>query len=310
MKQQIRIGTRGSRLARCQTEWVIGEISGHYPQVQAEAVVITTSGDRNTSAPLAEIGGKGLFTQELEQALLSGRIDCAVHSLKDLPTEMPAGLAIGAIPRRATPLDALVPRDKSITSWQDLPSGAVLGTSSRRRAAQLRLRRPDLQVRDVRGNLDTRLRKLAEGQYDALVLAAAGLERLDSPAYRLPIPAVISLPAPGQGALAVEVREGDREMAEVCRTLEDMDTRLTVAAERAFLLGLGGGCQVPVGALAEIVGQTLKLQGIVVQPNGSRFLRDQAATALECGLSAARELGSKLAELLLSQGAKEILDCE
>lgn len=298
------MGTRGSLLARRQTSWVVERIRALFPELVIEELVITTRGDARTDVPLPKIGDKGAFTRELEAALLSGEIDFAVHSLKDLPTEIPEGLTLGAVPERANPLDALLARDGRI-SFAELAEGSVVGTSSLRRAAQLRRARPDLQISDVRGNLDTRIRKLRQGQMDALVLAAAGLDRMgwEQGNYTL-LPPDVCLPAPGQGALAVEIREGDQEMREIClRTLEDPATRRAVTAERAFLEGLGGGCQVPVGAYAVIEGGCLCLQGAVISSDGSRCVRGEVKEEPE----RAEEAGRSLAALLMEQGAKEIL---
>lgn len=301
--KKLRVGTRGSVLARRQTSWVVSRIKEAYPDVAVEEIVITTRGDRNTQVPLPKIGDKGLFTRELETALLSGEIDFAVHSLKDLPTEIPDGLCIGAVPPRAIPLDAVVAPGG--LRLEDLPEGARLGTSSLRRTAQIRLLRPDLIFVDIRGNLDTRLRKLGEGLVDALVLAAAGLERLGLDVSYEPISLDVCLPAPGQGALAVEIRSDDCLMQEICRNaLEDPASRQEVEAERAFLQGLGGGCQIPVGALARVEGRMLYLQGIVVQPDGRRYLKDGITGEPERAL----ELGEKLAVSLMKKGAKEILE--
>lgn len=307
MNKKMRVGTRNSQLAMCQTNWVISEINEYFPDLDMEAVTFCTCGDRDCTRPLQEIGGKGLFTEELEKALLDGEIEFAVHSLKDLPTEIFSGLEVGAIPRRATPLDAVVTADPDITSLEELPAGTIVGTSSLRRASQLRLHRPDLIIRNIRGNLDTRLRKLGEGRVDALVLAAAGLERLglnDRPHFLLP--PEVCLPAPGQGALAVEIRCGDSLLKDVCQAaLEDRETRLTVAAERAFLQGLGGGCQIPVGALAAIRERELHLSGIVVATDGSRYVRNETTGGLT--IDEAQQTGLALARVLIDQGAKEIL---
>jgi hydroxymethylbilane synthase len=302
----LRVGTRGSLLARRQTAWVIEKIKTKYDDMEIEERVITTRGDLQSETPLSklpQIGEKGLFTREIEGALISGEIDFAVHSLKDLPTDLPAGIALGAVPERANPLDALVSRSRG--DLASLPAGKRIGTSSLRRAAQIRRLYPELEITDIRGNLDTRLRKLLQETVDALILAAAGLERMgwQPHAYSL-IPPEECLPAPGQGALAVEIREDDLFMRQLCgAALEDPSARLAVTAERAFLTGLGGGCQVPVGALALVRGDLLRLQGIVIQVDGQRWLSGAADARPE----EAFEAGISLANRLLEQGAGEIL---
>jgi hydroxymethylbilane synthase len=293
----LRIGSRGSKLALWQAEWVAGELGRLGQNTRIE--IIRTTGDKLTEVALAQAGGKGLFTREIEEALLAGRIDLAVHSLKDLPTALPDGLALAAIPAREDVRDAVVGRPLG-----ELASGARVGTSSLRRAAQLRLLRPDLLVEPVRGNVDTRLRKLAEGRYDAIVLAVAGLRRLgweERIAEILPLEAM--LPAVGQGALAIETREGDSVARAACRPLEDMGARCAVTAERALLAALGGGCQVPVGAYAEVSGGALSLRAVVVSPDGAQAVRDQIRGAP----AEADELGRELAERLLASGAEAIL---
>lgn len=305
--RSLRVGTRGSLLARRQTAWVMQKIKEIFPDIEIQAEVISTKGDLHSETPLPklpQIGEKGLFTRELEAALISGEIDLAVHSMKDLPTDLPEGLTIGAVPERANPLDALVAGGKG--SLDALNPDARIGTSSLRRAAQIRRLYPALTVTDIRGNLDTRLRKLDQRQVDALILAAAGLERMGwKPGDYFPIPPEICLPAPGQGALAVEVREDDTFIKKICsEALEERSARLAVTAERAFLLGLGGGCQVPVGALALVRENVLRLQGIVIQVDGKDFLSGQAVVEP----AAAFEVGIALANKLLDQGAKEILE--
>jgi hydroxymethylbilane synthase len=248
--------------------------------------------------PLAKVGTKGLFTKEIEEALLDGRIDLAIHSLKDLPTEIPAGLTIAAVPERADARDAMVG-----AGLNQLPAGAKVGTSSLRRAAQLRVVRPDFVIESVRGNLDTRVRKLDEGQYRAIVLAAAGLTRLGW-AHRIAeiLPPEVMCPAVGQGALAVETRQ-EGEARDFCAALDHAVTRAAVTAERAVLAALGGGCQVPIGAHAEIEGDSLRLIGVVIAPDGDRMVRkgDRGAVA------DAAEIGRRLGEALLMDGAREIL---
>ena len=291
------IGSRGSQLALWQAQWIAARLSerGHETRIE----IIKTTGDKITDVPLAKVGTKGLFTKEIEEALLDGRIDLAIHSLKDLPTEIPAGLTIAAVPERADPRDAMVG-----VRLSELPAAAKVGTSSLRRAAQLRVVRPDLVIESVRGNLDTRVRKLDEGQYRAIVLAAAGLTRLGW-AHRIAeiLPAEVMCPAVGQGALAVETRR-EGEARDFCAVLDHAATRVAVTAERAVLAALGGGCQVPIGAHAEITGDSVRLIGVVIAPDGGRMVRkiDHGAVA------DAAEMGRRLGEALLRDGAREILE--
>jgi len=278
-----------------QAQWVQKQLAALGEPSRIE--IIKTTGDKIQDVPLAQVGAKGLFTKEIEEALLAGRADLAVHSLKDLPTELPAGLVLAATPEREDPRDAMVGRRLA-----DLPAGAKLGTSSLRRAAQLRKFRPDLEIEPVRGNLDTRLRKLDAGQYDAIVLAAAGLRRLgweDRIAEILP-PDVVC-PAVGQGSLAIETAAGHEQ---ICAQLEHAPTRAAVTAERALLAALGGGCQVPIGAYATVVGERLSLQAVVVSPDGGTLIRRQSE-----GLAMdAAAIGRSLGETLLAAGADEILE--
>lgn len=289
------IASRGSQLALWQAHWVQQQLAalGYSSRIE----IIKTTGDKITDVPLAQVGSKGLFTKEIEEALLEGRADLAVHSLKDLPTELPAGLILAAIPAREDPRDALVGRRLA-----ELPAGAKLGTSSLRRAAQLRKIRPDLRIEPVRGNLDTRLRKLDDGQYDAIVLAAAGLNRLgwaDRIAEILE-PAIVC-PAVGQGALAIETRAAGLP---ACQELNHPPTAWAVTAERALLGALGGGCQVPIGAYATVAGDWLSLQAVVVSPDGAGLVRHQS----EGSAADARRIGLESGEALLAAGADRILE--
>ena len=293
----LTIGSRGSQLALWQAHWIRARLEelGETCRIQ----IIRTTGDKITDVPLAKVGGKGLFTKEIEDALLEGLIDLAVHSMKDLPTELPPGLCVTAVPEREDPRDALVG-----CSLAAIPEGGRVGTSSLRRVAQLRAVRPDLVVEPVRGNLDTRLRKLDEGQYDAIVLAAAGLRRLgwqDRIAEFL-APAVMC-PAVGQGALAIETRDDGGGAYEVCRRLDHPDTRSAVTAERAVLASLGGGCQVPIGAHSLLEGVALYLTAVVASPDGRQIIRREASGSPQ---DAAR-LGADLGQQLLESGAREIL---
>lgn len=305
MIHKITIGTRGSQLALWQTNWVKAEIQKRHPTIEVEVQVISTKGDRVLDVSLPKLGeqGKGLFTKELEDAILEGRVDLAVHSLKDLPTELPAGLHIGAICEREDVRDALVARPE-IRSFDELPQRALIGTSSLRRQAQLRTVRPDLVIEPVRGNVDTRLRKLDEGQYDAIVLAAAGLHRLGH-ANRITehLSEDLMLSAVGQGALAIETREGDAATAEIVHHLNHQVTRLACTAERAFLKGLGGGCLVPIAAHATIESDFMTLHGLVASPHGAEAVRGKkSGTARD-----AEALGRLLADDLLARGAARIL---
>lgn len=305
MSDKVVIGTRGSKLALWQTNWVKERLEQAHPGIEVVVTVITTKGDRIQDVSLPKLGveGKGLFTQELEEAILAGRIDLAVHSLKDLPTELPAGLHIGAITEREDVRDALVAR-KGIQSFHDLPGGAVVGTSSLRRQAQILAVRPDLRLEPVRGNVDTRLRKLDEGQYDAIILAAAGLRRLGF-ADRITeyLPEDFMLPAVGQGALAIETRADDPRIHEIIRPLDHRETRLACQAERAFLKGLGGGCLVPIAALSKANGEELILSGLVARPDGTEVVRGQVTGRSDD----AEGVGQRLADQLLRRGADRLL---
>jgi len=291
------IASRGSQLALWQARWVSAQLASRGHECRIE--IIRTTGDKITDVPLAQVGTKGLFTKEIEEALLDGRADLAVHSLKDLPTELPAGLALAAIPEREDPRDALVGK-----RLDDLAQGARVGTSSLRRSAQLRRLRPDLAIESVRGNLDTRLRKLDEGRYDAILLAAAGLKRLgwaDRIAETL-APKVMC-PAVGQGALALETLAAGKGL-DACRVLDHASTHAAVAAERGLLAALGGGCQVPIGAHATVAGGRLGLLGVVASPDGARYVCGQAEGTVEEAEGIGRQLGADL----LARGGREILD--
>jgi hydroxymethylbilane synthase len=292
----LTIGSRGSQLALWQAQFVAGRLKGRGVTTRIE--IIKTTGDHLQTASLVQAGGKGLFTKEIEEALLVGAIDLAVHSLKDLPTEGREDLAIAAIPEREDPRDAILG-----SLLKDVPHGASAGTSSGRRAAQLRLLRPDLQIQPIRGNIDTRLRKLKDGQYDAVVLAAAGLRRLG---LAHEISEVFSpqqmCPAPGQGALAIQTRRGDPAY-KICAQLNDEPTSQAVTCERTVLAALGGGCQLPVGAFADPIGETLNVIAVVLSPDGARCLRAQATGPRH----RPKELGQAVAADLLGRGAGEIL---
>ncbi|MEP6716112.1 MAG: hydroxymethylbilane synthase [Terriglobia bacterium] len=291
------IGSRGSQLALWQANYIRERLEAR--GIESRIEIIKTTGDIITDVPLNKVGGKGLFTKEIEEALLDKRIDLAVHSLKDLPTELPKNLTLAAIPQRADPLDAIVGG-----KLRELKFGATVGTSSLRRIAQLKRIRPDLNLQSIRGNVDTRIRKVEAGEYDAIVLAAAGLRRLGwgeiiSETFR----ADIICPAVGQGALAIETLE-DSAGLEACAPLDDPWSRLPVTAERAMLAALGGGCQVPIGAFATLENTELFLTGAVFSPDGGTMIRYTATG--ECTRPA--ELGRSVAEVLLKRGAGPILD--
>ncbi len=304
MQQTLVIGSRGSMLALRQAEWIKSNISAFAPDLTARMEIIKTMGDIK-SEPLSVIGGKGVFTKELEEALLDRRIDIAVHSLKDLPTIIPDGLTIAAICEREDARDALVLRNETgPASIHTLPQNSVVGTSSQRRLAQLKHLRPDVTVKDLRGNVDTRLRQLDEGHYDALILAAAGLLRLGL-ASRIssPISSDEMLPAVGQGALAVETLAGNAAVIDIVSKLDHEATHLACIGERAFLRALGGGCQLPIAGLATVSQTELRLEGLVASRDGTEIVRDKLTGSSTDG----EYLGAKLAELLLEQGAGRLL---
>jgi hydroxymethylbilane synthase len=296
--------TRPSALARWQTQWVMNALQEAHPGLICEEKVITTQGDKILDKPLPEIGGKGLFTQELEYELLSDEVHCAVHSLKDLPVENPVGLTVGCVPVRAEVRDALI--SKNGYTLETLPAGAVVGTSSLRRAAQVLSTRPDVTTVSLRGNVDTRLRKALEGQYDAIILAGAGLIRLGLESHVTQwLPLDVMLPAPGQGALAVQCRADDEETLSLLAALEDAPTRVAVTAERQFLLGLGGGCAVPVAAFGQCSVNSkqlsVSLMGLVASIDGMKLIK-VAGEGTDPFV-----LGKELAKQAIAQGANEIL---
>jgi hydroxymethylbilane synthase len=299
---RIIIGTRGSLLARWQASFVARSLKDAYPDLVVEEKVIVTEGDRVSSGPLWNAGGKGLWVKEIEAELLAGRIDLAVHSMKDVPGELAPGLAIAAIPKRADVRDAVVSR--SGAALQELPSSARVGTTSLRRTFQLKAMRPDLVVEILRGNLDTRLRKVTDGVVDAAILACAGLDRLgfaNRVTERLSIERM--LPAVGQGALAMETRASDSATRALCRVLDDVETSIAITAERAFLARLGASCKTPVAGHAWLQGGLVVLRGRVGTPDGSKVLAAEASGPV----GAAAEVGRALADDLLSQGAAAML---
>jgi hydroxymethylbilane synthase len=295
---KLTIASRGSQLALWQARWIQARLEELGARCRIQ--IIKTTGDKITDVPLAKVGAKGMFTKEIEEALLAGEADLAVHSMKDLPTSLPEGLMVAAVPEREDPRDAIAGK-----KFAELQPGSKVGTSSLRRAAQLLALRPDLKIEPLRGNLDTRLRKLSEGLYDAIVLAAAGLKRMG---WEDRIAEILSTdylcPAVGQGALAVETRADGGPAAELCRQLDHAPTRAAVTAERAVLAGLGGGCQVPIGAYAQIAEEELRLTAVVCTPDGERLIRRNLAG----GADQPEALGRRLARELLDAGADEILE--
>ncbi|MDA8213649.1 MAG: hydroxymethylbilane synthase [Nitrospiraceae bacterium] len=332
MRNKIVIGTRGSKLALWQAEWIKSELNKLYPYMEIELNKIKTTGDKILDVPLAKVGGKGLFVKEIEEALLKGEADIAVHSMKDVPTDFPEGLHLAVITKREDPRDAFISRIHgsrfTVHGFTDLPNGAVIGTSSLRRSCQLLSIRPDLKIEQLRGNLDTRLRKLDEGQFDAIILAAAGVKRLGwSERITEILPPEISLPAIGQGAVGIECRVDDEFINNLISQLNHNETSVCVRAERAFLKKLEGGCQVPIAAYARLLppscpplarggwggnnltkggqeGGFLVMDGLVGSVSGDRIIKGR----IEGTPNDAENLGIRLAEELLSRGAKEILD--
>ncbi len=300
---KLRIATRKSPLALWQANHVRDALLARHPQLDIELVTMTTQGDKILDTPLAKVGGKGLFVKELETGILERRADLAVHSMKDVPVEFPAGLGLGAILPREDPRDVLI--SNAFSAIDELPAGARVGTSSLRRQCQLRAQRPDLQVLDLRGNVNTRLQKLDNGDYDAIMLAAAGVKRMG---WKERITQVLApeqfLPAIGQGAIGIEVRRGDDRVAELVAQLNDDQTAVRVAAERSLNAALQGGCQVPIAGYAEISHGVIVLRALVGRPDGSRLIQGVISGRPQD----AEELGRVLADDLLSRGAREVLD--
>lgn len=302
MKQTVKIATRSSQLALWQAEWVKERIIAFDPEIKVELVHIKTKGDKILDSPLAKIGGKGLFVKELEVSLLANETDIAVHSLKDVPTELPDGLEISVYTKRETPWDAFV--SNKYGSFDSLPEGSVIGTSSLRRMAQLKKQRPDLEFKTLRGNVNTRLSKLDNNEYDAIILAAAGLIRLkmeDRITQMLPLD--LSIPAIGQGVVCIESRVNDERIKRIINPLKDKETEINVKAERALLLRLNGGCQVPLAGHAVTEGDTLTLTGLIASPEGPEFIKFVEKGPIE----EADRIGIKLGDRLLDSGGKEIL---
>lgn len=294
---KIVVGTRGSKLALIQTNWVVEELKKSNPHVEFEVKVIKTKGDLVTNLPLHKIGDKGLFTKEIEQELLDGVIDLAVHSMKDMPSTLPEGLKFASVPKREDPRDVLVLKD-GYTSIEDLPKGAKIGTGSKRRTYQLLNHRPDLEIIPIRGNIDTRIRKIQDENLDGVVLAAAGLIRAgleNRISYYLPADVVV--PAPAQGALALEIRENDDKIEEIISHIKDEDTEIQVAAERGFLKGVNGSCHVPMGAYCEIKGDKLRLTGLYGDEEGNKLI----IKSKEGEVENANKLGLELADEVLKE---------
>ena len=299
--RKIKIGTRASRLALWQAQFVAAQLKKIFPSLEVELVKVHTTGDKILDTPLAKIGGTGLFTKELELQMAAGEIDAAVHSLKDVPTELPTGFQIAAITRRAQPFDAFISR--KFSSFAELPTGSIVGTSSLRRAAQLLTLRPDLLIKNLRGNVETRLRKLDTGDFDAIILAAAGLERLGHSARIGELMTQI-IPAAGQGSLAIEIRDGDEKILPLVQKLNDEKTCAEVSIEREFLTVVGGSCQIPVGVFARVDGGQMNVRALIASPDGKIFVTDSATAPLE----KIRGLGKNLAQRLLERGGQKILD--
>jgi hydroxymethylbilane synthase len=303
----IRIGTRKSKLALWQSEWVKLQIEKKFHDVRVELVKITTKGDKILDVPLAKIGDKGLFTKEIEDAMLRGEVDIAVHSLKDVPTKLPEGLKLMAFSDREDPRDALLSNGKYTLS--NLPEGAVVGTSSLRRRAQLKIIRPDLRIEDLRGNVDTRIRKLKEGNYDAIILAAAGVKRLgwEEEIDEILSPSVM-IPSVSQGILGIEGREGDKEVESIVReAVNSTDSEVAATIERAFLRTVEGGCQVPLGCYAVVNGERVHVRAFISDLNGEFFHKEEGVFDVK-DLEEADKLGVSVAERLLSAGGREILE--
>ena len=302
LDRNLRLGTRGSLLARTQTDWVADQLRRSDPLLQIDIQIIQTTGDLRRDVPFASVGTKGMFVKEIEQALLEGKIDVGIHSLKDMPSDLPPALTIACVPKRENPFDALLTRTGLLLD--ELPKGAIVGTSSVRRSAQLRFHRPDLIIQELRGNLDTRIRKLDEGTYDAIVLAAAGLNRLgwgDRIAEQLS--PKVCVPAAGQGALALEIRIDDKATLACLKLINDVDSADAIAAERAFLAALGGGCSVPAGAHATVRGDEITLIAMLAASDGSKLLRAEESDRRR----SATPLGTRLAQRLLAEGGRELL---
>jgi hydroxymethylbilane synthase len=299
----IRIGSRASNLALAQAQWVVDRITAHYTDIKVDIVPVTTKGDRIIDKPLSAIGGKGLFVKEIEESLLREEIDVAVHSLKDVPAEVPDALCIEIFPEREDPRDMMLSKDNIL--MRDLQAGSSIGTSSLRRAAQILHYRSDLTIVPLRGNLDTRIRKLESAEIQAIVVAAAGLKRMDlADRITQPLSIDIMVPAVGQGALALEFRLNDKKTRDMLQFLDHYETRVAVEAERSFLRELQGGCQIPIGGFARLTDNSLSLEGLVADLDGGTIFKDTIIGSPE----KAKELGETLANTLLDAGARKILE--
>ena len=301
--KKYRIGTRGSKLALTQTNFVADKLKKAIPDAEIEICVIKTSGDIMQDVSLLTIGGQGVFVKELEEALLSQKVDLAVHSMKDVPGDIPEGLTFAAILKREDIRDVLVSRNN--IKMEFLPKGAKIGTGSQRRGAQIKAIMPDVNIVPLRGNIDTRLKKIETENLTGVILAAAGMKRMGL-AERITqfLPVETMLPAVGQGALGLQIREDDTELAKACAALNDATTAAEVSAERAFLRALGGGCRLPIAALGKLDGQMLTLEGMVAAPNGSTMIREKISGTI----TDAEEMGKKLAEIILDKGGRRLLD--
>lgn len=303
MADTLTIGTRGSQLALWQANWVKAELEKLHPDLTVRLHLIKTKGDKILDVPLAKVGGKGLFVKEIEQALLDHQIDLAVHSMKDMPADLPQGLTIGAVPHREDPSDVLISNEHR--GLDRLPQGARVGTSSLRRSSQLLHKRPDLAIVPLRGNLDTRLKKISTEHLDAIVLAAAGMKRLGL-AQRITesLPITSMLPAVGQGALCIETRVDDEHVAQLIASLNDQDSHTAIIAERAYLKTLEGGCQVPIAGHASVNGTEITLKGLVASLNGEQIIRETVTGPAE----SARQMGVDLATQIIAKGGRSLLD--
>ncbi|MBC8439258.1 MAG: hydroxymethylbilane synthase [Deltaproteobacteria bacterium] len=303
MKKKICIGTRGSQLALWQANFIKSEIEHLFPDLIVELKIIKTTGDMITDRPLAMVGGKGLFVKEIETALLNNDIDIAVHSMKDMPGKLPCGLIIGAIPERENPFDVLISKDNSLLT--DYKKGAKIGTSSLRRASQIKHIRPDVIIESIRGNLDTRIKKLKAGDYDAIVLAAAGLRRLgQDSAITEYLDETIMIPAVGQGALCIETRDNDDDIAAIMKKLDHRDTRICVTGERAFLKQIEGSCHIPVACFGKIKGHDVLLTAVVASEDGKELIKEHILSPI----NKVEPSGQALAVKVLEKGGKKILE--
>lgn len=303
MKDHIIIGTRGSQLALWQSNHIKSEIEKAFPQVTVELKIIKTTGDRITDRPLAMVGGKGLFVKEIENALLNSEVDLAVHSMKDMPGELPPGLTIGAIPIRENPFDVLIAKERKILT--EYAPNAVIGTSSLRRGSQIKHIRPDVVIKSIRGNLDTRIKKLEAGEYDAIVLAAAGLKRLgQEKKITQYLDEKIMTPAVGQGALCIETLENNPDIKPILEKLDHKDTRICVEGERAFLKEIEGSCHIPVACHAKIKDEIVVMTAVVASEDGVHLIKEH----MVCPMDNVQSSGRKLAGLVLEKGGRKILE--